>query len=172
MKRFFCSLFGGKKNKGSDLPVTVQVSLVAERTYFRTSNRHWRYLDSWYRPTFLPLTLDVSSEQYWKDLEALQFAAKMLVWNCESWPGRDFETSRSRVLAHHAEDKVLFKVWPSATFVDPESAEFFETVCFASESGQPIEIFCKWENDDLCHRFEERLTPTTEMLRRRLQKDQ
>lgn len=168
MKKFFCSLFGGKKNKDSDLPVIVQVSLVAERTYFRTSNRHWKYLDSWYRPTFLPLTLDVSSEQYWKDLEALQFAAKTLVWNADAWPGRDFETARSRVLERHAEDKVLFKVWPSAKFVDPESAEFFETVCFASESGQPIEIFCKWENEDLCRRVQCGPPLTNERLRRLL----
>lgn len=145
MKRFFCSLFGGKK-KDSDVKVTVQVSLVAARTYFSTEgDRRFKYLDSWNRPTFLSLSLDVSSEQYWKDLTVLQGAAKMTIWNAENWAYWDFERARSRAIKDHSEDKVLFRVWPYEKLLDPESAEFYDTVCFAAASGQPIEIFCRWE---------------------------
>lgn len=147
MNSFFCSLFGGKKKKDSDVKkVTVQVSLVAARTYFSTAGDHrFKYLDSWNRPTFLSLSLDVSSEQYWKDLTVLQGAAKMTIWHAENWAYWDFERARSQAFQNHDKDKVLFRVWPYEKLLDPESAEFYETVSLAAASGQPIEIFCRWE---------------------------
>lgn len=148
MKRFFSNLFSKKKEDPK--PTVVQVSLVAERRYWRSEpNRNFKFLDHWNRPTFLPLTLDLPSGRFWSDLIRLQNAARMTISYAEAYGGFwDFYRERSHVMENVPDKKVLFRVWPSAKFLDPASADFYDAVCLAANSGQPIEIFCKWAPED------------------------
>lgn len=145
MKRFFSKLFSkGKKESERKAPVPViQVSLSAKRTLWPDSP-DFKFLDQWNRPTLIRLTLDRASGEYRSDLNCLIFAAMMTISHAENHFWWNFALERAYVLEHLASKKILFRVWPSANFLDPYSAEFFDAVAFAAASGQPIEISCKW----------------------------
>lgn len=142
MKKFFCDILGRKKDSGRKVQV-VQCSVVARRW---TGNVH-KYLDSWNRPTTLPLSLDLQGK-FWEDLKAVMMAAAMIVSHCEAgevglW---NFERQKDRVLQQFGGKKVELCIWPNATYHDPQSADFYDAVRFAAASGQPIEIWCRWAN--------------------------
>ena len=139
MKRFLSNLFRRNKDSSRKAPV-AHVSLVATRKGWAGD---FTYLDHWNRRVLLPITLDVSSPEYWEDLKSLVLAAKMTAAHAESsryfW---EFESSKSEALGKYATKEVLLRVWPNAKFVKPDTAEFFDALCLYSSPGQHVEIFC------------------------------
>lgn len=142
MKRFFSKLFDRDKDSCRKAPV-AEVLLVAER---KTWGGNFTHLDHWNRRNLIPITLDVSRPEYWRELKDLILAAKMTAAQAESWRFCwDFDKSKSEALGKFATNEVLLRVWPSNKFVKPESAEFYDALCLYSSPGQHVEIFCVFD---------------------------
>lgn len=145
MKKFFSNLFGKGKKELERKPVVAQISLVAQRTVLWKGCGDVKFLNQCNQPTFVPLSLDIPSGQFWEDLRRLVYAAIMTISCAESALFFNFRRQKARVVEEELlSKKVLLRVWPSSKFMDPVSAEFYDAVSFAAASGQPIEIMCKW----------------------------